>query len=250
MRQILTAACSLYKSTVPLSGTDELEEPVPTPTETRRTVAAYVEAVHTAYLTETGGLEPGLRARLPLLAAGTFRVAAVAAGDGLHLIATEEPLEPAARAGARMDAAVGPLTWMVLFFDPSVLPALGGAVGARQVRRALGVTTTLYHLSLPPPVELSAHHALHTGTGLAAAHLRELRALEEVRAALGEKSGPLLDELAAAMRAGLRRAQALLAHALVPDDPALAELASSPDPDPDTVWHALVAWVRRRPVTR
>lgn len=215
-----------------------------TPTVMRQSVAGYVEAVHAAYLAETRPLAPAVRARLPLLAAGRFWVAAAASG-GLHLIATEEGLAPADREGAAIDGRAGPLQWTLCFFDPSVLPGLGAAgLTDRDVRRLLGVTTVLYHLVLPEGAALEPHRARHTGVGLAATHAAEATALEQLRRAF-PGAPALVEELLGAARAGLTRAQALLAHRLVPDDEVLARLAHDDDPDPNAVRDALIGAARR-----
>lgn len=221
------------------------EATVPTaPAAMRQAVAGYVEAVHAAYLDHARSLAPALRARLPLVAAGTFRVAAVA-GRELHLVATEEPLAGAAREGATTPGQVGPLRWTLCFYDPSVLPGLGDPVLTQyDVRRLLGIATTMYHLVVPVGSTLEAHRAAHTGVGLAAAHAAEASALEALRTAFPDRLR-LVDELIGAARAGLTRAEALLAHQLLPTDEALSRLASEDDPDPAAVRGALVAACRR-----
>jgi hypothetical protein len=219
-----------------------------TPTAMRQSVAGYVEAVHAAYLDFARTLAPAVRARLPLVAAGRFWVAA-AAGSGLHLVATEERLAPAERAGSAVAGATGPLRWTLCFYDPTVLPQLAAGTSPDELRHALGVTTVLYHLALPFPVELHPHHAAHAGTGLAAAHARAARLVDDLRRALPDRAA-LVDELAGAVRAGLRRAEALLASELFPDDPDLAALARQPDPDPAAVRDALAAAARHHPSPR
>jgi hypothetical protein len=56
----------------------------------------------------------------------------------------------------------------------------------------------------------------------------------------------LVDELVGASVAGLPRAQALLARAIAPRDPAVVALAESATPDPDEVRKALLASVGGR----
>jgi hypothetical protein len=205
----------------------------------RRSVAGYLEVVHAAYLDHARTLAPAVRARLPLVAAGRFFVAA-AAGNGLHLVATEEALAPAERDGSAVTGEAGPLRWTLCFYDPTVLPELAAGTSPDELRRALGVTTVLYHLALPFPVGLSPHHAAHAGAGLAAAHAGAARLVEELRRALPDKAA-LVEELAGAARAGLHRAEALLASELFPGDPDLAALARQSDPDPAAVRDALAA---------
>lgn len=215
-----------------------------TPTAMRQSVAGYVEAVHAAYLDEARALAPAVRARLPLVAAGRFWVAAAAAGQ-LHLVATEEPLARAEREGAATEGRAGALQWTLCFYDPSVLAGLGaGALRDRDVRRLLGITTALYHLVLPSGSALEPHRARHTGVGLAATHAAAATALEDLRRAFPHSSA-LVDELLGAIRAGLAHAQALLAHRLLPGDDSLARLARDDDPDPSAVQRALLAAVRR-----
>lgn len=215
-----------------------------TPTAMRQSVAGYVEAVHAAYLDAARALAPATCARLPLLAAGRFWVAAVAAG-ALHIVATQETLAPAGHHGASVDGRAGPLRWTLCFYDPSVLPSLAvGGLGQREVRGALGITTTLYHLVVPAGTTLEAHRALHTGVGLAGAHGAEAQTLATLRQAFPGRAA-LVDELEGATRAGLVRAQALLAHRLMPADASLARLAHDDDPDPAAVRDALSAASRR-----
>lgn len=221
----------------------------PTPTRIRDAVAAYVEGIHATYVEEAASLPPGIRARLPLVAAGRFRVAAVGS-SALHLVATEEPIAPVERPGSSLEGSSGPLHWTLSFFDATVLPALAEApVDPHRVRHLLGITTVLYHLVLPGGSSLSPHRASHTGVALLAAHHDQVNDLDEVRRHFPDRQ-PLVDELLGAARAGLPRAQALLAHALVPADERLARLAAEDDPDPTAVRRALVVAARERGRTR
>lgn len=221
-----------------------------TPQAMRQSVARYVEAIHAAYVDESRSLPPAERARLPLLAAGRFWVAAVAAGD-LHLVATEEPLSPVDHPEATHSGSAGPLSWTVCFYDPVALPALASvpSPSSRDVHRLIGVTTSLYHLTLSPGAELTPHRAMHTGIGLVATHAAEVRALEVLRR-VHPHDHDLIDEILGAGRAGLCRAQVLLAHSLLPDDEALAALARQRRPDPHAVRDAILAAARRCATTR
>ena len=103
------------------------------------------------------------------------------------------------------------------------------------------MATVLYHLTASPGATFSPHNAAHVGTGLASGHTAAARDFEVIRQrARGRED--LVDELAGAAAAGLRRAQALLAAAIAPRDAVLAELAAAdPAPDPDQVRGALLA---------
>ncbi len=218
----------------------------PRPEDMRTAMASYVRTVHEAYLAQARLHPPAVRGRMPLVASGGFTV--VAAGvQNLHVIATDERLAaPQGQEVAQTDAA-DPLEWELRFFDPVVLPALGlidesaGPAGDR-VRRALGITTHLYHLVVQPGGQLTAHHAGHAGAGLANAHAAEARDFEAIRAHAGGR-GSLVDEMEGAALAGLRRAQALLAREIAPWDEEVARLAAA-NADPADIRRALLAAVR------
>ena len=198
----------------------------PRPEDMRRAMCDYVRTVHQSYVSQADLQPPAVRGRMPLLRA-PFTV--VAAGvRNLHVVATRE----------RLGAPVGPevevadelpgMRWTLRFFDPVVLPALGlidesaGAAGD-LVRRAIGLTTYLYHLIVQPGSELTGHHAGHAGAGLANAHAAEARDFEDIRAhARGRE--PLVDEMEGASQAGLVRAQLLLAREIAPWDEFLGSL--------------------------
>jgi hypothetical protein len=134
------------------------------------------------------------------------------------------------------------------FLDPVVLPALGlvdesrGPAGDR-VRHAIGLSTHLYHLVVPPGSQLSEHHAGHAGAGLAMDDLAEARDLETIRAhARGREA--LVDELEGALQAGLPRAAGLLARAIAPGDTEVGRLAEASPPDARALRRALLAAVR------
>ena len=222
----------------------------PTPEEMRKAVAQYVQEVHRAYLAQALTFPAAVRGRMPLLAPGPLTVAAVAARN-LHVLATRDSLGPVHGQEVELFGSLEGLSWTVRFFDPVVLPELalidesaGPAFG--EVRHALGVSTVVYHFVASPGAGLSAHNAAHVGTGLASGHTAAARDFEVIRQrARGRED--LVDELAGAAAAGLRRAQALLAAAIAPRDAVLAGLAAAdPAPDPDEVRGALLASVGGR----
>lgn len=216
------------------------------PEDMRQAMADYVATVHQAYLSQAQVQPPGIRGRMPLLG-GPFTV--IAAGvRNLHVIATRESLAAPTGPEVALDAELEPLEWTLRFYDPVVLPSLGminessGPAGDR-VRRALGITTYLYHLVVQPGGQLTAHHAGHAGSGLANAHVAEARDFEAIRAhAKGRES--LVDEMEGAALAGLTRAQALLAREIVPWDEQLGKLAKQSDISADEVRRALLDAVR------
>ena len=219
----------------------------------RNAVAGYVAGIHDSYLAQAATFPPAVQGAMPLLAAGPFAVAAVAVRS-LHLVATTEPLGPLRGQEVELVGEAGEppqLRWTVRFFDPVVLPALGlidesAGPAIAEVRRTLGVATVLYHLTASPGSTFNRHNAAHVGTGLASGHSAEARDFETIRQrARGREA--LVDELAGAARAGLPRAQALLAAAIAPRDGTLRELASQAVlpgqavPDPAEVRRALLA---------
>lgn len=220
------------------------EAPPAGPLAMRAAVASYVEAVHGSYLAQAEAQLPAVRGRMPLLAAGAFTVAAVAARK-LHILATTESLGPLQGPEVAVDGTTGALAWSLRFFDPVVVPALGlidesEGPAFDAVRAALGIGTVLYHLVAGDGSQLSGHHAGHVGTGLANGHAQEARDFETIRRrARGREA--LVDEMAGAALAGLPRAHALLAAAIAPQDEGLAGLARQSRPDPDAVRQALLA---------
>jgi hypothetical protein len=218
----------------------------------RNAVAGYVTGIHESYLAQIATFPPAVQGGMPLMMAGPFVVAAVAVRH-LHLVATTESLGPLRGQEVEVPGlapsepgtgSVG-LAWRVRFFDPVVLPALGlineqGEPAVAEVRRVLGIGTVLYHLTAGPGSTFNRHNAAHVGTGLASSHSAVARDFEAIRQRASGRED-LADELAGASRAGLRRAQALLAAAIAPRDEALAALAASPSPpDPDEVRKALL----------
>jgi hypothetical protein len=221
----------------------------PAPERMRQAVADYVAALHAAYLSQAGLLAPAAQGRLPLVRAADFCVAAVGARY-LHVVATTELLGTARGREARVHARLEPLSWTVTFYDPTVLPALGlldedAGPALTEVRRLLGMRTYLYHLTMQPPAELAAHNAMHAGTALANSHAALAREFDLLRSVLTGDEG-LVDELEGAMVAGLPRAQALLAQAIVPNDPEVAVLARDQQPESAALVRAIRRAVRRR----
>ena len=216
------------------------------PEDMRRAMADYVRTVHRSYLSLAQVQPPALRGRMPLLGE-PFTV--VAAGvQNLHVIATRERLGEPTGPEVGIEEQLEGMEWTLRFFDPVVLPELGlidesaGPAGD-QVRRALGLTTHLYHLIVQPGAQLTEHHAGHAGVGLANAHIAAARDFEAIRAhARGRED--IVDEMAGAALAGLVRAQALLAHLVAPGDERIAELAAEPRPDPTEVRRALLVALR------
>ncbi|MGH3469662.1 MAG: hypothetical protein ACRDQF_18230, partial [Thermocrispum sp.] len=196
------------------SGVVTDEVPPARPEAMRDVVRDYVCAVHTTYLDHVRQLPPGERAALPVVAATELTVVA-AATRRLHLVATTDPL-PAPRGPevAVTDEKDG-LTWTVRFYDPSVLPELGllAADSPAEVRRALGISNTVYHLSVDVGGGLSGHNAQHSGVALANQHAKLSRDLDRLRHGVPHQAG-VVDEFAACVRNGLDRAAALLAAEL------------------------------------
>jgi hypothetical protein len=183
---------------------------------------------------------------MPLLT-GPFTVVAAGVGN-LHVIATIETLPAPEGFEVAIDDELAPLAWTVRFYDPIVLPALGmidesaGASGG-QVRRALGITTYLYHLVVQPGGQLTGHHAAHAGSGLANAHVAEARDFEAIRAhARGREA--LVDEMEGAALAGLTRAQALLAAEIAPWSEDVVAIAAMTDASATDIRRALLEAVR------
>ena len=209
-------------------------------------MADYIRAVHQAYLSQTAGQPPAVRARLGLLRQ-PFTV--VAAGvRNLHVIATTEELPPPQGQEVQLPDRLDGLRWTVRFFDPAVLPQLGlideaDVPASAQVRRTLGIATHLYHLIVQPGGSLTTHHAGHAGAGLAMDHVADARDFESIRAA-ARGAEALVDEMEGAARAGLPRAQALLAGAIAPGDETVAQLGRAPQPDPVELRRAVLRAVR------
>lgn len=184
------------------------------PEAMRRLVQDYVRTLHATYLEHLRQLPPGERAALPLVGAGRITVVAAAARR-LHLIAMDGRLP--APTGAEVEVAdeYGGTSWWLRFYDPSVLPQLGMPAEdtPAEVQRILGITTVLYHLTVPLGGSLEGHHAQHSGVALANAHTRVARDLDRLRGALPRRAATV-DEFGVCVRAGLDRAAALLAGEL------------------------------------
>ena len=210
-------------------------------------MADYVRSIHEAYATTARMQAPAIRGRMALLGA-PFTVIAAGAGN-LHVIATREQFAaPKGQEVELSDSAGDDLAWTLRFYDPVVLPALGTIDEHSQprpdlVRRALGVTTHVYHLIVQPGASLTAHHAGHAGAGLANSHIAASRDYESIRAAARGREH-LVDELEGADTAGLARAHALLATAIAPDDDEVASLTRTPAPDREAIRRAVLSAVR------
>jgi hypothetical protein len=111
------------------------------------------------------------------------------------------------------------------------------------VRRALGITTYVYHLVVQPGGQLTGHHAGHAGSGLANAHAAEARDFEAIRAhAKGREQ--LVDEMEGAALAGLVKAQALLAREIAPWGEDVQALAVHVRPKAEDIRRALLGALR------
>ncbi|HEV7205405.1 MAG TPA: hypothetical protein VGN18_12410 [Jatrophihabitans sp.] len=222
---------------------------MPTPEQLRAAVAGYVHEIHRAYVDQAMTFTAGGRGRMPLLAAERFTVAAVGARK-LHLLATTESLGPLQEPEVALDGEYRGLSWQLRFFDPVVVPALALVDESQgpafdEVRRALGIGTVIYHFVAGEGAGLTAHNATHVGTGLANGHSSIARDFDTIRSrARGREA--LVDELAGAARAGLPRAQALLAKAIAPHNIELARACDAEPPDPDEIRKALLAGVGGR----
>ena len=222
---------------------------MPTPEEMREAVAQYVLQIHRAYMAQALTFPAAVRGRMPLLAPGPLTVAAVAARN-LHVLATRDSLGPVHGQEVELFGSLEGLSWTVRFFDPVVLPELalidesaGPAFG--EVRHALGISTVVYHFVASPGAGLSAHNATHVGTGLAGGHSAAARDFETIRSRVRGRED-LVDEMAGAAAAGLIRAHAMLAAALMPRNAALVALAAEARPDPDAVRRELLTAVGGR----
>ena len=217
---------------------------MPGPEGMRAAVAEYVTALHRAYLAQADTFPPAVRGRLPLLTGSRLTVAAVGARN-LHLLATQEALGPLRGPEVELSGSLPGMEWALRFYDPVVVPALGliderETPAYAEVKHALGVTTTVYHVVAEPGSGLTPHHAGHVGAGLASGHSAVARDFETIRSRVPGREH-LVDELAGAAAAGLPHAQALLARAIAPHNPAVAAAADTSRPDPDAVRKALLA---------
>lgn len=225
------------------------ERQPPGPEAMREAVAGYVQEIHRAYVDQAATFSPGVRGRMPLMAASRITVAAAAARN-LHLLATTEQLGPLRGQEVATESEYAGVSWQLRFFDPVVLPDLGlleerDAPAFEEVKRALGVGTVLYHVVAQPGAGLSAHQATHVGTGLANGHSAAARDFETIRSRVRGREA-LVDELAGAAVAGLPHAQALLAREISPYDEGVRAACEAGTPDPETIRKALVAAVGGR----
>jgi hypothetical protein len=216
---------------------------MPGPEDMRAAVAAYVTALHAAYLAQADTFPPAVRGAMPLLGRGRLTVAAVGARN-LHLLATREELGPLRGQEVELPGSLPGLEWALRFYDPVVVPALGliderDAPAYGEVRHALGITTTTYHVVAQPGSGLTPHHAGHVGAGLASGHSAAARDFETIRSRVRGREH-LVDDLIGAAAAGLPHAQALLARAIAPHNPGVAEATDTPQPDPTAVRKALL----------
>ena len=219
--------------------------PTRDPEAMRHAMAAYVRALHEAYLDASAPLSPGDRGRQPLLTAGRITVLAIGTRY-LHVVGTADPLPAPSGPEVEIHDEVPGLEWRLRFFDPVIAPELGlidegERPKPQRVREVLGVRRHLYHLAVPPGSGLTAHHALHAGTGLAHAHAAAERDFQEI-AALVPRHADLVAEMHGAHVAGLPVAHLLLAQLIAPDSPTLA--AVTPAADADDVRRTLLAWLR------
>lgn len=180
----------------------------------RQLVRDYVLALHGAYLDHTRHLPAGERGRLPLVAAQRVTVVAAATRQ-LHLLATTDHLPTPQGPEVEIVEDYLGLSWVLRFFDPSVLPALGLLQDDEpaEVRRVLGVDDTLYHLAVDVGGGLGPHHAQHSGVALANQHAKTSRDLDRLRNSLPRLTATV-DELGVCVRSGLPQASALLAAEL------------------------------------
>jgi hypothetical protein len=221
------------------------------PEQMRHAMADYVRAVHAAYLDAVAVLPPAERARLPLVDAPEFTVCAIGTRN-LHVLATVESLPAPAGQEVEITDSTGNLVWRLRFFDPVIVPALGLVDESAEpqpgrIREVLGIRTVLYHLTVPPGGGLTAHHALHAGTGLAHSHAAAARDLDSIAALAADRPG-LVADLRGATVAGLPYAQLLLASALAPNGSHVHATADATprnsSPDPVAVRRALLADLR------
>ncbi|SHK28113.1 hypothetical protein SAMN05443637_104210 [Pseudonocardia thermophila] len=223
---------------------------MPGPEEMRAAVAEYVTALHRAYLAQADTFPPAVRGRMPLLGPGGPITVAAAGARNLHLIATREPLGPLRGQEIELTGELPGLTWALRFYDPVVTPALGtidesaGPANA-EVRQALGISTSIYHVVAQPGSGLTPHHAAHVGSSLASGDSAAARDFETIRSRVRGRER-LVDELIGATTAGLPHASALLAKAIAPHNRAVDAAAGAPEPDPVEIRKALLEAVGGR----
>lgn len=222
---------------------------MPGPEDMRAAVAGYVTALHRAYVAQADTFPPAVRGRMPLMTGGPLTVAAVGARN-LHLLATREGLGPLRGQEVELTGELPGLAWTLRFYDPVVAPALGSldessGPAYAEVRHALGISTTVYHVVAQPGSGLTPHHAGHVGTGLASNDSAAARDFETIRSRVRGRE-LLVDELVGATTAGLPRASALLAKAIAPHNRTVDELVAAERPDPVAIRKALLEAVGGR----
>ncbi len=186
----------------------------------RTAMAEYVRASHQAYVDASAHLAPADRQRLPLFSTRGFTVAAIGTRY-LHVVGTQEDLPAPQGHEICLEDSIGELNWVLRFYDPTVIPGLGlidesEGPAITAVHDALGLRSTLYHLSIPPGSGLSVHHAQHAGTGLAHSHSASIRDFDTLAALVPHKSELVL-EMNSAYVNDLSNAHALLALAIAPN---------------------------------
>ena len=186
------------------------------PEAMRQALADYVMGVHRAYVSQATLLAPGESAAMPLLAGSPLTVVVAAARD-LHLIATTYRLPAPTGHEVELNDGHGGLSWTVRFYDPSLLPMLGGLEDGQAVRSVIGIGDVIYHLRVGVGGGLGEHHAQHAGVALAHEHAVDVRDAAQLRR-LYVARAPIVEEFVIAQRLGLTRAAQLLA----------AELAGTP----------------------
>jgi hypothetical protein len=134
----------------------------------------YVHAVHESYVAAITRRTTSTRRRCRS-AGSPFGVAVVAASQ-LHVIATRDlSSRPPPARGAGRRRGVAPPSWQVRFLDVvGASPELvldRGRDGHRRPATILGISTTLYHLTVDDVRGADGHQAMHAGAGLAHAHL-------------------------------------------------------------------------------
>lgn len=188
-----------------------------TPEGLRASLAAYVAAMHRAYLDGATDTTPAEKARLPLCRE-PFTVAVVGTRH-LHVIGLVDRLPEPTGQEVVIEDSLPDMHWSVRFFDPVVLPSLAAITepdgpDPQSVRDALGISSVLYHLALPPGSGLTAHHALHAGTGLVHAHLVRDREYGRIREAFPDHVR-VVAQMRSADEIGLDIATAALAQVLI-----------------------------------
>jgi hypothetical protein len=221
----------------------------PSPERMRSAVTGYVHEIHRAYIDQALTFAPGVRGRMPLMSGRPFTVAAVATRN-LHLLATAESLGPLHGPEVLVEGEFRGVAWQLRFYDTVVAPDLALVDEAdgpafTEVRRALGISTVLYHFVAQAGAGLSGHSATHVGTGLANGHSAVARDFETIRSRVRGRE-QLVDELSGAAIAGLPHAQALLAKEIAPYNAGVAEACAARPPDPDAIRKALLAGVGGR----